>query len=122
MIRQLLLGLACTLALASPGMAQEFRRGDVDVDGHLVPIVDAAFLFYWQFSASAPSPQCMDAADANDDGAVNVADSIYLLSLGFIGGPGLPLDPDCSVDSTPDALSCARKVPAVISKTRRDTM
>ena len=48
---------------------------------------------------------CQDALDANDNGAVNIADPIYLLDFLFaLGAPPLAPYPNSGVDPTPDAL------------------
>jgi hypothetical protein len=54
------------------------------------------------------APGCFDAADVNDDGAVNIADAIYLLGFLFTGGPDAPAPGDnCGIDPTgTDALDC----------------
>ena len=47
----------------------------------------------------------MDAADANDDGSIDIADAIYLLSYLFGGGDQPPPPfPDPGIDPTPDTL------------------
>ena len=50
---------------------------------------------------------CLDARDTNDDGAVDIADPVFLLSHLFSGGPE-PSAPfaACGLDPTPDALGC----------------
>ena len=48
----------------------------------------------------------MDAADANDDGGLTVADPIYILAYLFGGGPGIkPPFEAGGADPTDDALS-----------------
>ena len=49
---------------------------------------------------------CRDAADANDDGQLNIADAIYLLSWLFVpGSPRVPLPNDCDDPQIPE-LGC----------------
>ena len=50
---------------------------------------------------------CVNAANSNDDGAINVADGIALLGYLFSGAaaPPPPFDA-CGIDPTPDALEC----------------
>jgi hypothetical protein len=52
------------------------------------------------------APGCPDAADANDDGELDLSDPIAILSRLFLGGEVLPPPgaPDCGPDPTPDAL------------------
>ena len=58
--------------------------------------------------ADGPVPSCLDAADANDDGAVDLADGVYILQNLFANGPALlPPHPDCGVDQTLDGQDCA---------------
>jgi len=50
---------------------------------------------------------CMDAADANDDGRVNLSDAVILLNHLYGGGSG-PANPypECGYDLTQDELEC----------------
>ncbi|MCA8962980.1 MAG: hypothetical protein KDC38_20800, partial [Planctomycetes bacterium] len=54
------------------------------------------------------APSCVDAADSNDDGAVDVADAIHLLGYLFSGtaAPPAPGATTCGVDPSADALGC----------------
>ena len=58
------------------------------------------------FSVTAP-PGCLDAADGNDDGTVDISDAITILLYLFTDRGDLP-DPfgTCGIDPTADALSC----------------
>ena len=50
---------------------------------------------------------CNDAADANDDGGLNVADAIYEFNYLFRGGSPPPLPfPAVGADPTADGLDC----------------
>jgi hypothetical protein len=50
---------------------------------------------------------CFDAADANDDGSVNLFDPIYLLGYLFNSAPNpLAPFPSCNFDPTLDNLDC----------------
>ena len=50
---------------------------------------------------------CVNAANSNDDGAINVADGIALLGYLFSGTGDLPMPfPACGTDSTVDNLEC----------------
>ena len=93
-----------------------FTRGDSDADGE-VGIYDALSIYYYLFGpfengAGNPTPadrvgRCLDAADANDDGRVDVADGITILACLFHETGPLP-DPfnACGCDETEDALGC----------------
>jgi hypothetical protein len=56
--------------------------------------------------------ECLDASDVNDDGTVNQADPIWLLSYLFTSGPLPPAPfPDCGADPTDDILDCKSFAP-----------
>ncbi len=82
-----------------------FIRGDVDGD-QSVGAGDAQRLLRQLFSGR-PALSCPDAGGVNDDGLLNLADCISLLSYLFAGGPKpRPPFPFCGSDPTPDALPC----------------
>ena len=52
-------------------------------------------------------PACEDAADSNDDGAVDLTDVMGILLTLFQGSQGIALPyPNRGVDPTADSLSC----------------
>ena len=52
-------------------------------------------------------PSCLDAADAEDDGRINLRDPIYILGYLFLGGPAPPPPlGTCGPDRTADDLGC----------------
>jgi len=86
----------------------EFVRGDVNQDG-TVNITDSIYMLSW-LCLEGPEPPCLDAADTNDDGCVDLQDA-YL----YPGAcPWLGLDfceplspyPACGSDPNPDFLGC----------------
>lgn len=82
-----------------------FRRGDGNADGGL-DIADTLALLEHLFRRGPLA--CRQAADANDDGRVDVVDAIRIVGALFGERSSLPAPfPDCGVDPTPDALSCA---------------
>jgi len=83
-----------------------FRRGDGNNDG-IVNIADGVFLLTNLFAGGA-NPTCEDAADANDDGNIDVSDIITILGFQFNGtNPPPPPFDNCGVDPTvTDGLSC----------------
>ena len=83
-----------------------FRRGDVNSDGHVDPGDGEALLAY--LNGTGTKPLCLDAADANDDGVLDVADAVLILGQSGDGPPSLPPPGthECGVDPTPDKLSC----------------
>ena len=69
-------------------------------------IADAIFTLGYLF-ASEPAPSCLDAADANDDGALEIIDAVYLPNFLSLGGPAPPEPfPTCNPDQTIDELGC----------------
>lgn len=84
-----------------------FIRGDVDgLQG--VDITDPIFLRGFLFLGDSDVP-CQDAADANDDGKLDISDVVYLLSSLFTGAkePNEPY-PQAGVDPTADSLGCPK--------------
>jgi hypothetical protein len=83
-----------------------FLRGDADASGAL-EVTDAvnilAFLFLGTFQ-----PMCADALDWDDNGVIEIADSLGSLSAQFLGGAPAPApgSDTCGVDATADALDC----------------
>ena len=81
-----------------------FVRGDCN-DDEKHDLADAAMILGEQFSGLTPN--CLDACDTNDDGSINLADSVFLLNylLGFSVPPPAPF-PLCGPDPSDDALGC----------------
>ena len=53
------------------------------------------------------APDCLDAADINDDGVLTISDPIALLGHLFLGDdPPAPPFEESGVDPTEDALDC----------------
>ena len=88
--------------------AQRFVRGDVDADRR-IGISDAIRSLAYLFS-EGEAPSCRKAADANDDGAVDLGDALVVLFYLFpLAGDSSPLNPpfpDCGEDAVEDTLSC----------------
>ena len=80
-----------------------FRRGDVDTSTRLDVTDPISLLGYLFLEGDAPA--CADAADANDDGDLNLSDAVAILNHLFAGQEALP-DPfeSCRADPTPDEL------------------
>jgi len=96
-----------------PGTAL-LKRGDCNADD-LYDIADVVYSLGYSFPGSGVPNHltCQDACDANDDGAVNIADAIFTLSRIFAGGPPPPAPswPTCGGDPTSDSLCCAGYAP-----------
>ncbi len=84
-----------------------FTRGDATGDGR-AGITDAIAVLEYLFRDGAID--CEEAADANDDGYLDIADPVRLLLALFAGAlPLAPPFPACGPDPTPDALlDCGR--------------
>jgi len=83
-----------------------FVRGDCTANG-AYDLGDPIRLLGVLFSGAAP-PDCDDACDGNDDGVLNIADVVAILSHQFAGGTPPPAPyPSCNTDVTnTDALDC----------------
>ena len=90
--------------------AEDFRRGDVNVDG-VVDISDGIRIINRLFLGADPFP-CDDAADANDDGTHDVSDAITVFGFLFLGDQSPPAPfPTCGRDPTEDDLGCSSSNP-----------
>jgi hypothetical protein len=88
-----------------------FLRGRADGDD-VLNLADAICLLIYLFlptesPCKAAVPNCLDAADADDDGKLGMTDPIVILMHLFAGAGPLP-DPfgACGVDATADELGC----------------
>jgi len=86
-----------------PPMLRPFRRGDVNGDGSF-EISDPIYLLNWLF-ANGPEPPCLDAADLDDGGRIDIGDAINCLEFLFVGDwyPPYPHF-NAGLDPTPDDL------------------
>ena len=87
-----------------PPPAEAFLRSDVNLDG-MSNLADSVRLLENLFLAVPIG--CREAADGNDDDAVNLADVIFHLAFLFNAGSAPPEPfPECGTDPTPDLLGC----------------
>jgi dockerin type I repeat protein len=90
---------------AGGGAVTSFKRGDANIDGK-INIADVIAVI--MSTLGTKEMQCKDAADADDSGAVNIADAVYLANYYFKHGPPPPAPfPACGADPTgTDTLDC----------------
>ena len=94
------------LQLASDSLAPKFIRGNSDSDNEVkVNISDAIFTLNYLFKQGL-EPSCLDAADANDDGVIDISDPVRTI-LHLFDGRTLPVPyPEAGIDPTDDNLDC----------------
>ncbi len=100
------LALMLLLALASTVCGQlEFRRGDLNNDDE-ISLTDLSYLMTYLFHDGS-APACLDRADSNDDGRIDIADVTTLMSTVLNGEDELP-EPFLleGADPTLDLLPC----------------
>ena len=81
--------------------------------GGALDITDAISLFGFLFFGTR-APACLDAADANGSGVIDISDCMYLLEFTFLGGPpppdpggpSSPCGPDPDPPGSPGRLGC----------------
>jgi hypothetical protein len=82
-----------------------FLRGDANKDDR-VNVTDMNAILKVLFHAE-PAPVCEDRLDANDDGIVDLSDSLYIGNALFLRGRGIPEPyPSEGADPTGDELPC----------------
>lgn len=92
-------------------VAMDFIRGDANRDGG-VNVGDIVFILQF-LGANGPRILCLDAADINDDGAVNMADVSLIGIIPPFNWPPWPgFDCTCGPDLTPDRLGCRDRSPS----------
>jgi hypothetical protein len=93
------------LSLTLPEPEYYFRRGDLNASGR-VDLTDALVAVNWIFGDRNKVPNCLDAADSNDDGSIDLSDSVHLLVALFVGTAGVPAPgiDGCGLDPTEDLL------------------
>ena len=74
----------------------------VDGNGRVSALVDAVYLL--KGLVGERDFDCLDAADINDNGRVNLVDAVYLLTWAFNNGDALPDPVECGEEDTDDDL------------------
>ena len=102
--------LSCALLLllaSTPLGAQEFIRGDCNVDG-FVNIADAIYLVNALFIPGPFILPCYRACDTDDNSVANLNDVVQIFNVLYVPGstPIAPPYPDCGPDPTPDFYPC----------------
>ena len=113
-IRNIILLLVCVCVVVESDLSAHegrFERGDANGDREL-DVSDPIAVLLWLFLGE-PALPCEDAADSNDDGAVNIADAAYCLSFLFDAGPPPPAPYPDAARILPMTLWTARAFPAV---------
>ncbi len=99
-------GTITMLSADLSGTGSDFIRGEVVPDGSL-NLLDATAMLLQLFATGQDPSLCLDSLDANDDGAFNIADPLYLLNYLFQGGTPMSTPADtCGEDPTVDNLTC----------------
>ena len=89
-----------------PPVGGIFIRGDATEDLR-VNVLDMVRILDILFDEEPALPRCLDAADVNDDGRVNITDVGMAGNAVFGRGPPPPLPfPEPGLDPTPDDLPC----------------
>ena len=108
------------ILVASPSLSAQasFRRGDANADGR-VNIADPIDFFYFLFRGN-PLP-CLDAADTDDSGDLDLSDAIRTIRFLFREG-AMPAPPGpyfCGLDPTEDRLGCLSYAPVGVDCPKR---
>lgn len=100
-----------SLTFAAPRLSgTTFMRGDIANNG-VVEFSDVARLLEHFFLGEPAALECLDAADTNDDGQLDLADTVFLLSHVLFGTEPPPVPfPECAEDPTTDGLDCVKYV------------
>ena len=91
-------------SLRADNIEPRFMRSDVDGDGQ-VCMNDAVILLRSMWGVG-PEIGCLDSADSNDDGYVDLSDVIDILNILFRDGDRYLYISVCDRDCTPDMIDC----------------
>jgi hypothetical protein len=95
--------------LLSPPEQRSFIRGDTNGDS-VVDISDGVKVLLYLFMGTQP-PECLDTADADDSGDIELTDVVFILQFLFQSGPPpSPPYPEPGLDPTSgDDYTCAAR-------------
>ena len=96
----------CIVTRAPPVAGQTFLRGDVTCDG-CVSLHDVWVNQEILFSGAAPPCDCQGARDVNDDGALDLQDTVALASYLVLGGTPPPAPFPACAAAPGSMLGCA---------------
>ncbi|MBN1418557.1 MAG: hypothetical protein JXP34_07245 [Planctomycetes bacterium] len=90
-----------------------FVRGEAGGDGAL-DLGDGIVILSWLF-VDGPAPMCLDAADVDDNGRIDISDAVRVFRLLFVPEEPMPPPPglSCGPDETEDALDCRLFLPCL---------
>jgi hypothetical protein len=101
--------LIALVSFTDDSVPGQFIRGDSDGDGELSiadPVRTLNYLFLGTVALS-----CLDAADANDSGGIDLSDATFTLGFMFNGDRAPPAPfPGKGSDPTSDSLGCASDI------------
>lgn len=100
------LGLVETIRSEPTNPPIEFIRGDTTNDGRVM--LSDGILILWQlYTPEVQLIGCLDSADVDDDGNIDLGDIIYMLRFIFAreSPPPSPF-PALGIDPTPDNIEC----------------
>ena len=86
-------------------LSRRFIRGDADGSGQVEELRDREYVLEYLFSGGDPPP-CMVAADRNDDGQVNLSDTVPCTGCEPSETCCIPPPNACGQNFTPDSLTC----------------
>jgi parallel beta-helix repeat protein len=96
-----------------------FLRGNADGATPALDLSDGIFVLNWLFLGGR-EPPCLDAADSNDDGRIEIADAVRVFTFLFLGGvaPEAPGPTACGQDPTRDELGCVEFPACTVRRSR----
>ena len=94
------------LKFDAPGGTRVSGAPGATVEVPITLILDASERGVSGIGTSTVAPDCPDAADANNDERINIADAIEIVMVIFRGKPAIPPFVECGKDAETDSESC----------------